>query len=111
MADAAVVGVVLEGEELPRAYVVLKEGRAARTEDIARFVEGRVARFKRLTGGVVFTNVIPKNPVRLAFIPLYFECLKADVLIMEQSGKILRRILRERANEEVRGGPAQSAKL
>lgn len=41
----------------------------------------RVAPVKRITGGVVFTDSIPKNP----------------------SGKILRRDLRERAKKEVAG--------
>lgn len=86
VADAAVIGVQTEnGDESPRAYVVLQpDEKSQRTtkEEIVRFVEARVAKYKRITGGVVFLNVIPKNP----------------------SGKILRKWLREQANEKVKGG-------
>jgi 4-coumarate--CoA ligase len=43
-------------------------------------MEGKVSAFKRITGGVVFLDVIPKNP----------------------SGKILRNKLREQAKEELK---------
>ncbi|MBE3041802.1 AMP-binding protein, partial [Candidatus Bathyarchaeota archaeon] len=64
VADVAVVGVTVDGMEIPRAYVVLKEGAKADAGDIAGWLAERVARYKRLAGGVVFTDVIPKNPVR-----------------------------------------------
>ena len=54
-------------------------------QDIMNFMEGKVSRHKRITGGVVFVDVIPKNP----------------------SGKILRNILREQAKREMR----ESARL
>lgn len=82
MQDAAVVGVTIAGEELPRAYIVLQESSAASMvtpKEVAEWMAQKVARHKRLTGGVVFTEAIPKNP----------------------SGKILRKALRERAREEV----------
>jgi 4-coumarate--CoA ligase len=63
VADAAVVGVSISGEELPRAYVVLIQGGKATEDDIARFMDGKVSRNKRLTGGVKFVEIIPKNPV------------------------------------------------
>lgn len=53
-----------KGEELPRAYLVLKEGQSISVEDVHKFMESRVARHKRLVGGVVFVEAIPKNPVR-----------------------------------------------
>ena len=61
--------------ELPRAYVVLKDDSVGKTTEaeIVEFVKERVAAFKRLDGGVEFTDVIPKSA----------------------SGKILRRILRD----------------
>lgn len=62
VADAAVVGIMLHGEEYPRAYVVLQEtsrGKATGV-DIARFVEERVAKHKRLIGGVKFIDQVPK---------------------------------------------------
>lgn len=51
--------------------------------EIARWLEGRVAHYKRLRGGVRFVKEIPKNP----------------------SGKILRRVLKQQAAAE-----AESAK-
>ncbi|KAL1983853.1 hypothetical protein VTN96DRAFT_9854 [Rasamsonia emersonii] len=81
VADAAVIGLQVNNEEYPRAYIVLKPGHTASAEDIVQFMNERVAPVKRITGGVVFTDSIPKNP----------------------SGKILRRDLRERAKKEVAG--------
>jgi acyl-coenzyme A synthetase/AMP-(fatty) acid ligase len=45
-------------------------------------MKGKVAPTKRITGGVVFIDAIPRNP----------------------SGKILRKALRERAAQEVKQG-------
>lgn len=82
IADAAVIGVPTEdGDERPRAYVVLQPRTTSKDvseKDIVTFIQTRVAPFKRLTGGVVFLEAIPKNP----------------------SGKILRRQLREQARNE-----------
>ncbi|KAF4333686.1 4-coumarate ligase [Fusarium beomiforme] len=90
IADAAVVGVMVNGEELPRAYVV----KAANTEDtseedIATWLASRVVKYKQLKGGVVFVDAIPKVP----------------------SGKILRKALRERAKREVSNSLDVRAKL
>lgn len=80
VADAGVVGVtmyVLEsqckegriltirrmGEELPRAYLVKRADQKVEPQDIQEFMNSRVARHKRLAGGVVFVDAIPKNPV------------------------------------------------
>jgi 4-coumarate--CoA ligase len=56
-------------------------GKSATAEDITTFMEGKVSRIKRITGGVVFLDSIPKNP----------------------SGKILRKALREQAKQEMQG--------
>lgn len=84
IADAAVIGLQTEdGDERPRAYVVLRPDEKSQNtpeEDIVKFVEERVSRLKRLTGGVVYLDAIPKNP----------------------SGKILRKWLREQAKEETK---------
>jgi 4-coumarate--CoA ligase len=62
--EAAVIGVTINGEEMPRAYVVPKPGFTNTTgTEIQEWVAQRVARYKRLKGGVVFVEVIPKNPV------------------------------------------------
>ncbi|KAJ5129827.1 uncharacterized protein N7515_005866 [Penicillium bovifimosum] len=71
--DAAVIGVRKDGEEYPRAYVVAASGASVSEDDIMQFVNSKVSTIKRLTGGVVFTEAIPKAP----------------------SGKILRRFLRD----------------
>ncbi|CAJ2501679.1 Uu.00g045320.m01.CDS01 [Anthostomella pinea] len=69
--------------EVPRAYVVLKP-EVARTDDkaaeIAAWLDGRVARHKRLRGGVRFVDEVPKNA----------------------SGKLLRRVLKDAARKEDR---------
>ncbi|KAL4915914.1 hypothetical protein BDW62DRAFT_187523 [Aspergillus aurantiobrunneus] len=79
--DAAVIGVPINNDECPRAYIVLKPGKSATAKDITSFMEGKVSRIKRITGGVVFLDSIPKNP----------------------SGKILRKNLREQAEREMQG--------
>ncbi|KAF9882047.1 4-coumarate- ligase [Colletotrichum karsti] len=83
VADVAVIGVTINGEEFPRAYIVRTPGTNATGEEIAKWLEERVSKHKRLRGGVAFTDVIPKNP----------------------SGKILRKVLREQAKKEVGDEP------
>ncbi|KAF2647971.1 putative 4-coumarate-CoA ligase [Lophiostoma macrostomum CBS 122681] len=74
--DAAVIGVkTATDDEDPRAYIVARDRTKVSERDIVVFVQERVAKVKRLTGGVVFVDSIPKNP----------------------SGKILRRLLRDMA--------------
>jgi len=69
-------------EERPRAYVVLKPGHSLTGDEVVHFMDGKVAAVKRITGGVVFLEAIPKNP----------------------SGKILRKTLREQAQAELKQG-------
>ncbi|KAK5683429.1 hypothetical protein LTS10_004961 [Elasticomyces elasticus] len=89
--DAAVVGVVINGEELPRAYVAIQptHTQTFATKELASWLAERVAPHKRLAGGVVVTEAIPKNP----------------------SGKILRKLLRERAKEEVGDQVSRASRL
>jgi 4-coumarate--CoA ligase len=71
VADAAVVGVsrgddgsvAFEGEEYPRAYVVLKEGARGTIDarQIMAWMKGRVARHKQFTGGIRFIEEVPKS--------------------------------------------------
>jgi acyl-coenzyme A synthetase/AMP-(fatty) acid ligase len=81
--DAAVIQKPDEASgELPRAYIVLKDTPTAKEttmEDIYNWVKERVAPYKRLDGGIVFSDVIPKSA----------------------SGKILRRILRDELKAEM----------
>lgn len=74
--DAAVIGLPNEeAGELPLAFVVKKPNKNITEQEVEKFVEDNVSPQKRLRGGVIFLNEIPKNP----------------------TGKILRRVLRERA--------------
>ncbi|KAF9885666.1 hypothetical protein FE257_012648 [Aspergillus nanangensis] len=84
--DVAVIGVESKahGTEVPLAFVVRSSqsnasGVSAETEaaNIAQWLEGKVAHYKRLRGGVRFVNEIPKSA----------------------SGKILRRLLKKQAAE------------
>lgn len=74
VADAAVVGVAIDGEEYPRAYIEKSPGSQATEKDIAEWMATKVVRFKRLTGGVVFVDVVPKNPVSQDRIAHLLSC-------------------------------------
>ncbi|ROW17615.1 hypothetical protein VPNG_00792 [Cytospora leucostoma] len=74
--DAAVVGVEKDGDEVPRAYVV--PNTKVTTKQIINWADGKVAGHKKLRGGVVFVEAIPKSP----------------------AGKILRKVLRDQAKAE-----------
>lgn len=50
-----------EAGELPRAYVVKNDNAVVSEEDIIKYVENHVAPHKRLRGGVIFTDSIPKS--------------------------------------------------
>ena len=84
IADAAVIGMPTDdGDERPRAFIVRQVGPAGEKlaeADVKKFIEEKVVRYKRLTGGVEFLDAIPKNP----------------------SGKILRRQLRDATRERLR---------
>jgi acyl-CoA synthetase (AMP-forming)/AMP-acid ligase II len=86
VADACVVGINDESKatELPMAFIVKTEAVKDVTdklleEDILKWVEDRVANHKRLRGGVRFVDEIPKSA----------------------AGKILRRLLRDKAKVEM----------
>ena len=87
--DAAVVGVTINGEELPRAYIALQEAQTTTAQEIAAWLAKKVAPHKRLAGGVKFVDAIPKNP----------------------SGKIMRKDLRDLAKSEVGDAPVRESKL
>ncbi|KAK2748046.1 hypothetical protein FQN55_004595 [Onygenales sp. PD_40] len=89
VADAAVIGVTKDGEEYPRAYITVAPGKSVTADEIVNFIKERVTPTKRITGGVIFIDAIPKNP----------------------SGKILRKLLRDQANEEVKRQQTGSSKL
>ncbi|KAG9258348.1 4-coumarate-CoA ligase [Emericellopsis atlantica] len=62
IADAAVVGITLNNNEWPRAYVVIQESSKGNVspKDIQDWMAKRVAKHKRLVGGVVFIDEVPK---------------------------------------------------
>ena len=81
IADAAVIGVYNESQatEVPRAFIVTHAEVEMQAQEAVEFVQSNLANHKRLRGGVVFVDEIPKS----------------------LSGKILRKELRQRvANEE-----------
>lgn len=82
--DAAVIGVLINSEEHPVAYVVPQPGHQIDTDEIVEFIKQRASRFKWITGGVIILGAIPRNA----------------------SGKILRRILREMGAEKEKSAAA-----
>ncbi len=85
--DAAVVGLEVDGNEYPRAYVVLRahsapsEGERALTErDVQEHVARKTAKHKHLKGGVLFKESIPRL----------------------QSGKIVRSKVRQWAKQDAK---------
>ncbi|EXF79038.1 hypothetical protein CFIO01_05798 [Colletotrichum fioriniae PJ7] len=76
--DCAVIRVTREGQEHPQAHVVPKDSNVT-AESIMKFMESRLSAQKRLTGGIVFTEAIPKSA----------------------SGKILRRLLQDLASAKL----------
>ncbi|KAG8834677.1 hypothetical protein FRC17_007762 [Serendipita sp. 399] len=101
VADAGVVGVPDEySGEVPAAFIQLQSNIAQKVKndpkygdklkkDIAKWVADNKTRYKHLDGGVYFVDAVPKNP----------------------SGKILRRMLREKAKAMNITGPGRKAKL
>ncbi|KAF4556584.1 AMP-binding enzyme-like protein 17 [Elsinoe fawcettii] len=80
--DAAVVGILDEDghEERPRAYAVVKDSAKGKVkeDEIVKWIESRVAKHKRLEGGVKFIDEVPKSP----------------------SGKIQRKVMRDWAAQD-----------
>ncbi|XP_077991028.1 uncharacterized protein LOC144445363 [Glandiceps talaboti] len=59
--DAAVIGIPDEDAgEVPKAFIVPKSDKLT-PDDVIKFVEERVAPYKKLRGGVEFTDEIPKS--------------------------------------------------
>lgn len=91
VADAAVVALQKDHEELPRAYVVLKEQSKGKVKesDIVAWAAEKVAKHKRLEGGVMFIDEVPKSP----------------------SGKIQRKVMRDWAKRDAESLSGIKAKL
>lgn len=62
VAEAAVIGIPHKFHgEVPRAYVVVKENCKIDVDKLRTQVESKVAKHKRLEGGIVIVEEIPKN--------------------------------------------------
>ncbi|KAK3300342.1 uncharacterized protein B0H64DRAFT_333715 [Chaetomium fimeti] len=90
VADACVIGIEDQAKatEVPRAYVVLRDGvkaSEAKAQELADWVATQVAPHKKLRGGIRFVDQIPKSP----------------------SGKVLRRVMREQVKKEQRASGAR----
>lgn len=85
--DAAVIGITFPGsdDEWPRAYIVkqpTEEGQKLTAQEVQQYMTERLAKYKALTGGVVFVHGVPKNA----------------------SGKILKKVLKEISKREIEVG-------
>jgi 4-coumarate--CoA ligase len=85
IADAAVVGIILHGEEWPRAYVVLQEGAKCKVKplDIQEWIKPKVAKHKWLEGGVAFVDEVPKLASGKIKRKVMREWSKADANMLE----------------------------
>ena len=87
--DAAVIGVParnVSNGEAPRAYLTLCSDSSLTIHQVHELIETRLARYKQCTGGVVIGAEIPKS----------------------MSGKILKRILVQKAEQEMATETRQS---
>ena len=85
VADACVIGIEdkAQATEVPRAYVVLRQGveaSEAKEQELIEWTAKQVAPHKKIRGGIRFVDQVPKSA----------------------SGKILRRLVREEAKKENR---------
>lgn len=62
IADAGVVGVTIDGQEWPRAYVRTKDSACEKLSEahIQDYMNHRVAKYKQLVGGVKFVDEVPR---------------------------------------------------
>lgn len=86
VADAAAVGITLNGEEWPRAYVALKDHAKGKvtSRQIQDWMKGKVAKHKQLVGGVVFIDEVPKLASGKIQRKVMREWSKRDAAILEK---------------------------
>ena len=89
IADAAVVGITLHGEEWPRAYVAIQDVSKGKVkpEEIQEWMKSRVAKHKWLVGGVTFIEEVPKLASGKIQRKAMREWSKADAKILEKQIK------------------------
>lgn len=80
------------GEEWPRGYVVLKDASKGKIteDDLHKYMHDKVAKHKRLVGGIVFIDEIPKLASGKIVRKLLKEWAKRDAPILE--GRIKARL-------------------
>ena len=60
--EAAVIGVYdVQRGEVPKAFVILKDGHQLDAESLHQFVNERVYDWKQLRGGIVFVDEFPRT--------------------------------------------------
>lgn len=80
--DAAVTGIkTREDVEMPKAYVVRRQGSTITGDQIKDYMGQRLARYKQLDGGVQFVDSIPRTPSG--------KVMKKGFQEMEEQGKTL----------------------
>lgn len=87
VADAAVAGMTIHNEELPSAYIVLQDDAQVTAEGLQDFVAQRVAKHKRLTGGIKFVQGVPKFASGKIVRKVIKEWAKADAKEIERTSK------------------------
>ncbi|KIX01159.1 uncharacterized protein Z518_08884 [Rhinocladiella mackenziei CBS 650.93] len=87
IADAGVVGITLEDNEWPRAYVLPKEESQGRIseQEIREWLNARVTKHKRLVGGVAFVPEVPRLASGKIERKVMKEWAKRDALAMVNS--------------------------
>ena len=108
VADAAVVALQGDHEELPRAYISLKEASKCKVEekDIEEWTAMKVAKHKRLTGGVKV------RPIRNSHIRVDANFKQfIDEVPKSPSGKIQRKVIRDWAAQDSKSLNKPKAKL
>ncbi|EGX91875.1 4-coumarate-CoA ligase 2 [Cordyceps militaris CM01] len=88
IADAAVVGIELDNEEWPRAYVHIQDVSKGKVQprDIQDWLAARVSKHKHLIGGVSFVDAIPKLASGKIVRKLLREWSKRDAAAMSKAG-------------------------
>ncbi|XP_017768035.1 PREDICTED: probable 4-coumarate--CoA ligase 3 [Nicrophorus vespilloides] len=78
--DAAVIGIPHDiYGEVPRAYVVAKPDSKLDVAELNGFIDSKVAEYKRVRGGIVVTDCIPKNASG--------KILRRELKLQYQNGK------------------------
>ncbi|KAF2841013.1 acetyl-CoA synthetase-like protein [Patellaria atrata CBS 101060] len=89
IADAAVVGITLNEQEWPRAYVQLKEHAKGQLSQkiIQEWMKGKVAKHKQLVGGIAFVEEVPKLASGKIMRKVMKDWAKRDAAIIEGKAK------------------------